>query len=108
MGPGLSASFESIIASLQSSAATEDSSRSDFRTIRRAGFGEGGLCGLTGQYAPFRATRADRLAAGDPRLSVEERYPEGVAKLLAAAAERLVAEGYLLPEDATRLIAAAR
>jgi len=36
MGPGLSASFESIIASLQSSAATEDSSRSDFRTIRGA------------------------------------------------------------------------
>jgi len=35
MGPGLSASFESIIASLQSSAAPEDSSRSDFRTIRR-------------------------------------------------------------------------
>ncbi|MBM3764906.1 MAG: carboxypeptidase regulatory-like domain-containing protein [Acidobacteria bacterium] len=34
MGPGLSASFESIIASLQSSAAPEDSSRPDFRTIR--------------------------------------------------------------------------
>jgi len=40
-GPGLSASCEPIIASLQRSAAAEDSSRSDFRTIthrlRRAG-----------------------------------------------------------------------
>jgi Alpha/beta hydrolase domain len=32
-------------------------------------------CESFGQYIPFKATRTDRLAAGDPRSSVQERYP---------------------------------
>jgi len=31
-------------------------------------------CESTGQYIPFASTKADRVAAGDPRPSVEERY----------------------------------
>ena len=31
-------------------------------------------CESTGQYVPFASTKADRVAAGDPRPSVEERY----------------------------------
>jgi hypothetical protein len=31
-------------------------------------------CEGAGQYIPFKATKAERIAAGDPRPSVEERY----------------------------------
>jgi hypothetical protein len=31
-------------------------------------------CEGSGQYIPFKATKAERIAAGDPRPSVEERY----------------------------------
>ena len=31
-------------------------------------------CEGAGQYIPFAKTKAERLASGDPRLSVEERY----------------------------------
>ena len=31
-------------------------------------------CVLAGGYIPFAVTRAQRLASGDPRLSIEERY----------------------------------
>jgi Alpha/beta hydrolase domain len=32
-------------------------------------------CESSGQYIPFKATAAERMAAGDPRPSVQERYP---------------------------------
>ena len=32
------------------------------------------LCGLSGSFIPFAKTQADRLASGDPRPSLEERY----------------------------------
>jgi hypothetical protein len=32
-------------------------------------------CEVSGQYIPFQATKAQRIAAGDPRPSVQERYP---------------------------------
>ena len=32
-------------------------------------------CEASGQYIPFKATAAERMAAGDPRPSVQERYP---------------------------------
>jgi hypothetical protein len=40
---------------------------------RRAGFGQGDACDLTGGFVPFAVRRADR-APGDPRPSLEERY----------------------------------
>ena len=74
--------------------------------LRRAPFAEGEDCALTGQYIPFAATRAERLAKGDPRLSLEERYRSHghyVAQV-ALAADRLVRQRLLLEEDAEAII----
>ncbi len=67
---------------------------------------EDGMCNLQGSFIPFAATKAERLAAGDPRLSLEERYPSKDAYLAAflKAAKGLVAQRYLLPDDADLLI----
>jgi Alpha/beta hydrolase domain len=77
--------------------------------VRKAGFSEGDSCDLTGGFIPFFRTRADRLAAGDPRPSLQERYPthaDYVAKVTAAAADQ-VAKRVLLPGDAANIVAAA-
>ena len=73
---------------------------------RAEGFGAGTLFPLQGAVAPFAATRAERLAAGDPRPSLAERYADDAAYVAAvrAAAARLVAERLLLPEDAARAV----
>jgi hypothetical protein len=57
--------------------------------------------GLAGWTLPFPATRADREATGDARLSLEERYAsrEDYLRQVRAAAQALVEQGYLLPED---------
>ncbi len=67
---------------------------------------EGGLCNLQGSFIPFAATRVERMAAGDPRLSIEERYPSKEAYLAAfkKAADDLVGQRYLLPDDAKLLV----
>ena len=59
--------------------------------------------GLAGWTLPFPATRADREATGDPRLSLEERYPSRAdyIRQVRVAAQTLVAQGYLLAEDLT-------
>ena len=51
---------------------------------------------------PFARTRAEREAAGDPRPSLEERYgtQEGYVCAVRRAADRLVRDRYLLPDDA--------
>ncbi|MBZ5642402.1 MAG: hypothetical protein LAO19_06560 [Acidobacteriia bacterium] len=61
-------------------------------------------CEGAGQYIPFPKTKADRVAAGDPRLSIEERYGnmDGYSALLHKAIDNLVAAGYLLPFDGER------
>ena len=66
------------------------------------GFEKGEHCGNRGGFIPFAATRAERVKSGDPRLSLEERYGTRANYLarLKAAADRVVAEGYMLPEDA--------
>jgi len=70
--------------------------------------GSGPLAGregsLAGGYIPFARTRAARLASGDPRLSIEERYPNLKSYYLAATIEanKMINERLLLPEDATR------
>jgi hypothetical protein len=78
--------------------------------LRKAGFAEGELASLTGSFVPFARTRAERDAAGDPRLSIEERYGthEGYVSAVADAAERLVAQRLLLREDAERYVAATK
>ncbi|MBV8523388.1 MAG: hypothetical protein JOY71_14905, partial [Acetobacteraceae bacterium] len=56
-------------------------------------------------FIPFAATRAEREAVHDARLSLEERYPDKQSYVSAfqAATERLVAQHFLLPEDARKL-----
>lgn len=79
------------------------------RAVRAKGFAEGELCDVYGSFIPFARTRAQRLASGDSRLSLEERYPKGqpqYANHYRRAIEHLVAERYLLPEDGARMIAA--
>jgi hypothetical protein len=67
---------------------------------------ENGMCNLQGSFVPFASTKAERIAAGDPRLSIEERYPTKEAYLAAfrKAATDLAAQRFLLPEDADSLI----
>jgi hypothetical protein len=67
---------------------------------------ENGMCNLQGSFIPFAATKAERIAAGDPRLSIEERYPRKDAYLTAfkKAADDLVAKRFLLPDDADSLV----
>jgi len=57
-----------------------------------------------GSFVPFARTEAERMAAGDPRPSLEMRYPTRDAYVVAvkAASERQVAAGLLLPEDVER------
>ena len=64
------------------------------------------LAGEIGSYIPFARTKADRDRAGDPRLSIEERYrnrDEYVGKFAAAALD-LVDRGYLLADDVADLL----
>jgi alpha/beta hydrolase family protein len=67
---------------------------------------ENGMCNLQGSFIPFAPTKAERIAAGDPRLSIEERYPTKDTYLTAfkKAAADLVAKRYLLPDDAALLV----
>jgi hypothetical protein len=67
---------------------------------------ENGMCNLQGSFIPFASTKAERIAASDPRLSIEERYPTKDAYLTAfkKAAADLVAKRYLLPDDAALLV----
>jgi Alpha/beta hydrolase domain len=67
------------------------------------------LCSLQGSFIPFAKTRAERIAVGDPRPSLEERYGDhaGYVAAVRAATERLEAERLLLPEDAARLVSEA-
>jgi hypothetical protein len=77
--------------------------------LRRAGFSEDELCGLTGSFIPFATTRAERQASGDPRPSLEERYGDhaGYVAAVRAASVRLVAQRLLRQADADPLIAQA-
>jgi hypothetical protein len=70
------------------------------------GFYKGHIRTNTGAFIPFARTKAERLASGDPRLSLEERYGthEKYVAQVRAAAERLVRGRYLLQDDAERLI----
>ena len=71
------------------------------------GFHQGKLCNYAGGMIPFAKTRAEREAAGDSRLSLEERYKnhEGYVAAVRMAAEKAVRAGFLLQADADKLIA---
>lgn len=68
------------------------------------------LCNQQGGVLPLANTRTERVSAGDPRPSLEERYPtpERYVEAVKAAADRLVAERVLLAADASEMVDAAR
>jgi hypothetical protein len=74
--------------------------------LRADGYGEGGQCAGSGTFVPFAETRAERIASGDPRLSLEERYADHAAYVRAvrAAADELVRERLLLRADADEIV----
>ena len=72
-------------------------------------FHAGQVCNYVGGMVPFFKTKAQRLAAGDPRLSLEERYRThaGYVAAVTAAANDAFNQGYLLAADRDALIAQA-
>jgi hypothetical protein len=74
----------------------------------RDGFGDH-LVDFFGSFVPFAPTRAARDAANDPRASIAERYGDeaGYLRAYEAATKTLIADGYVLPEDAKALHARA-
>lgn len=74
---------------------------------RDEAYGNGGmLAGLPGAWFPFANTRTEREARGDPRPSLEERYPDRETYLEAVIQSLLELRegGYLLDEDVTRML----
>ena len=59
-----------------------------------------------GGFIPFARTKAERMASGDGRLSLEERYHThvGYVEALGAAAHKLVKDEYLRQADADAMI----
>ena len=72
-----------------------------------SGFAAGQPCGFSGGFIPFAAQRAERVASGDPRPSLEERYGSHAAYVerVRSSARALVRERLLLQEDADRIVA---
>jgi hypothetical protein len=62
---------------------------------------------LAGGFWPFQETKTARMSAGDPRQSLEERYGTnaGYVCVVTRAANKAVAQRFLLQSDAQTLIA---
>jgi hypothetical protein len=74
--------------------------------LRREGFGGNDGCEASGQHIAFAKTKAQRESAGDPRLSLEERYKthEGYVAAVRRAAEKLQQQRFLLAADVERYV----
>lgn len=75
---------------------------------RARGQGHGALHEFTGSTLPLAETPQERAMTGDPRPSIQERFPDGAAysKAIGDAARRLVAQRHMLEEDVERAIQA--
>jgi hypothetical protein len=75
-----------------------------------AGIYKGQQCALTASSFPFQETRAERIAAQDPRPSIEERYGthQGYVCVVTNAANKSVKKRFLRESAATTLIAQAQ
>jgi hypothetical protein len=74
--------------------------------VTASGYLKGRGCGFSGGFIPFAGTREQRLASGDPRPSLEERYGthEAYVAKVRTAARALVEQRFLLQEDADRIV----
>lgn len=72
----------------------------------KAGRPIGPSCSFPGGFIPFARTRAERAASGDSRPSLEERYGDhaGFVAHIQEAVSRQAAAGWLLEDDAARLV----
>jgi hypothetical protein len=63
-------------------------------------------CMLVGSFSAFVATKAARERTGDTRPSIEERYRsrDDYVNRVRVAAQDLMAQGFLLPEDAAVIV----
>lgn len=70
---------------------------------------DGGFCNFQGSFVPFAATKTERIEAGDPRPSLEERYPTKAdyVDAVRAASDRLVAARMMRAADRDRMVAEA-
>jgi hypothetical protein len=61
---------------------------------------------LTGGYVPFAVTKAERVADGDPPLSLQERYGNtaGYTTAVTAAVNSLINQRLMLASDANGAI----
>jgi hypothetical protein len=76
--------------------------------LRRREVGaEGMLASLSGSFIPLPRTRSERLASGDPRPSMEERYinQQAYRQAFAKVCAGMLKRRYLLAEDAERMTA---
>ena len=64
---------------------------------------------MVGSFIPFAKTKAEREAAGDPRLSIEERYKDKNEYLrqVKEAAVALTGSGFLVKDDVEKVTAKA-
>jgi len=78
--------------------------------LRREGFAAGEQCAGAGSFIPFTANRMARESTGDPRLSLDERYPNHATYVGAVsdAADALVRDRLLLQSDAEEIVALAQ
>lgn len=74
--------------------------------VETKGIGAGGGCGFEAGFIPFARTRSEREAGGDPRPSLEERYGDhaGFVAQVRKAVDGVLAEGWLLPDDAAQIL----
>ena len=74
--------------------------------ITASGFHAGKPCNYAGGFVPFATTREERLANGDTRLSLEERYGNhaGFVNAVRTAVYKVQSSGFLLPEDGEEIV----
>ena len=69
-------------------------------------FHQGQICNYVGGMIPFARNAQERQATGDPRPSLEERYKthDGYVDAVRKAADKALRTGFLLKDDANRLV----
>ncbi len=78
--------------------------------LRARGKGFGAMHEFTGSTIPFAVSESERVQTGDPRASLEQRYPSGDAyvEAIRQAAQTLVEQRLMLADDIETSVEAAR